>query len=120
MEKYSKKRQFGNVGEDLAIKFLLERGFVVIERNVLRSWGEIDIVAMKEGILRIIEVKTADIHSPVKPAENMTFSKLKKCFRSAEMYIHEKRYMGEYQIDCIFVFTSFGEIVDIQLVESIV
>ncbi|MEX2010387.1 MAG: YraN family protein [Parcubacteria group bacterium] len=54
----SEKRRVGDVGESVACEFLRRRGFEIVERNYLRKWGEIDIVAKKEGILRFIEVKS--------------------------------------------------------------
>ncbi len=41
-------KKIGEIGEDLAVKFLKKRGFYIISRNYLKSWGEIDIVAREK------------------------------------------------------------------------
>lgn len=56
--KYSRNRQLGNVGEDLAEMFLVKHGYKIIERNYLKKWGEIDIVAKFKGLTHFIEVKS--------------------------------------------------------------
>ena len=39
------KRQIGDQGEEVACKYLVGKGYRVLERNYLKPWGEIDIVA---------------------------------------------------------------------------
>lgn len=40
----------GRVGEDIACKYLQNKGYQIIERNFRRKWGEIDIVCRKNFI----------------------------------------------------------------------
>jgi Holliday junction resolvase-like predicted endonuclease len=54
----TEKRKTGDLGEDIASMFLMKQGFIVVERNYLRKWGEIDIVAKKDRTLHFVEVKT--------------------------------------------------------------
>jgi Holliday junction resolvase-like predicted endonuclease len=54
----TEKRKTGDLGEDIAAMFLVKQGFRITERNYLRKWGEIDIIAKKEGKLYFVEVKT--------------------------------------------------------------
>ena len=56
--KYSQKRRIGNLGEDIAELFLVKRGFKIIDRNYLKKFGEIDIVARLSNTIRFIEVKS--------------------------------------------------------------
>ena len=46
----SKNRQIGDFGENIALKFLMKRGFALVEKNYLRPWGEIDLI-LKKGRL---------------------------------------------------------------------
>jgi Holliday junction resolvase-like predicted endonuclease len=54
-----KNLQTGNIGEEIACKFLESKGFKIVERNYRKKFAEIDIVARKGKIINFIEVKTA-------------------------------------------------------------
>ena len=56
----TEKRKLGDIGENIACDFLKRRGFEIIERNYLRKWGEIDIVARKRNVIRFVEVKSVN------------------------------------------------------------
>jgi Holliday junction resolvase-like predicted endonuclease len=58
MTKFSEKRRFGNLGEDIAEMFLVKQGYRIVECNYLKKWGELDIVSEHNRILHFIEVKT--------------------------------------------------------------
>ena len=107
------KKLIGKLGEDIASQFLEQKGFRVLERNYLRTWGEIDIIAEKAGIVRFIEVKAVsrerlpDIsreNNDYRPEEQVHPAKLRKVARTAEMYMNEKNDTREYQIDVVGVF----------------
>ena len=55
---YSEKRKIGNFGEDLAVRYLLDNSYILLDRNYLKKWGELDIVAKKDEALIFIEVKS--------------------------------------------------------------
>ena len=50
--------EVGRLGESIASNFLLRKGFKIIERNFVKKWGEIDIIAKNIGEFHFIEVKT--------------------------------------------------------------
>jgi putative endonuclease len=117
----SDKRRFGDIGESMAEKFLMKRGFEIVDRNYNRKWGELDIVAREtygKGIkYRFVEVKTvscenvADIshetlERDVRPEEQVHFWKQKRLARAIQTYLAEKRISHEtpWQIDIIGVF----------------
>jgi putative endonuclease len=54
----TKRRNFGDWGEEQACEFLKRNGFDIIDRNIHATVGEIDIVAIKDGDNYFIEVKT--------------------------------------------------------------
>ncbi|WP_456393392.1 YraN family protein [Nitratifractor sp.] len=106
-------RQFGNEAEELATRFLQEAGFRILERNYYaRKLGEIDIVAMKEGVLHFIEVKSAG--RDFDPVYNLTPTKLRRVINSAHYYLKEKRLDLPFCIDALIV--RRGEV---ELIENI-
>ena len=50
--------ELGKKGEELAVSFLEEKGYVIVARNFRYQKAEVDIIARKEGVLAVIEVKT--------------------------------------------------------------
>ncbi len=48
----------GTLGEELAVDFLQKNGYKILEQNWVFQKAEIDIIAQKENILAIVEVKT--------------------------------------------------------------
>jgi putative endonuclease len=67
--------ELGKKGEQLAVNFLIEKGYDIMERNYRFDRAEVDIIAQKDDILAIIEVKarsTSDFGNPqdfVKPKQ---------------------------------------------------
>ncbi len=61
-KKFSKepteKQKIGQIGEDAVCQYLEKNGYKVIDRNYLRKWGEIDIVAKKGKMIHFVEVKS--------------------------------------------------------------
>lgn len=53
-----KRKETGKNGEDLVEFFLIEKGFSILERNLKLYAGEIDILAKKDKVIVIVEVKT--------------------------------------------------------------
>ena len=47
-------KQIGDYGEDLAERFLLEKGYLILERNYRKNTGEIDIIYSKNDTLVFI------------------------------------------------------------------
>ena len=89
----TEKRKLGDIGENIACEFLKKHGFEIIERNYLRKWGEIDIVAKKGEVIRFVEVKsvtqeTSDHKQNVyRPEDNMHPWKLKRLTRAMQTYM---------------------------------
>ena len=113
MAKITQKRAIGDLGEQIAVQFLERKGFKILERNYLKPWGEIDIIAEKRNCVRFVEVKTVsreilpDVSyemSDYRPEEQVHPAKLRKIARTAELYMSERRDERDYQIDVVGVF----------------
>lgn len=78
----------GALGESLAVKFLLSKGYEVIETNVrLLKLGEIDIVAKEKETIVFVEVKTRRSLDFGLPQEAVTYKKQEKIKRCAYAYL---------------------------------
>ena len=85
MRKYCKK--VGDHGEDFAAEILEDAGYQILERNYRTRVGEIDIIAIRDGVLHFIEVKTRTEHDFGYPADAVTEEKQRSIRRSAECYL---------------------------------
>ncbi|MBI5457664.1 YraN family protein [Candidatus Kaiserbacteria bacterium] len=107
------RKEVGRLGEDIAAQFLLRKGFSILARNYRKPWGEIDIIAEKDGIVRFVEVKAvsreplssiSDEISNYRPEEQVHPTKLKKICRTAELYMANNKDEREFQVDVVGVF----------------
>ena len=107
----------GEIGENIAVKFLVKHGFSILDRNYTKKWGEIDIVARKDDKLYFIEVKSvasasakamADRHeteSDYRAEDNMHPWKLKRLARTIQTYLlHKNLDEEEWQVNLLVVF----------------
>ena len=76
----------GKSGEDFAVRFLLQQGYKIIDRNFRSRFGEIDVVSLKDNCLIFIEVKTRFSKRFGNPFEAVTPRKIRKITKTAEYY----------------------------------
>lgn len=79
-------KPIGQIGEDMAAKYLSKAGYKIIERNYRIRGGEIDIIALEGSTLVYIEVKTRTSHQFGLPEESVTISKINFLIRAAKFY----------------------------------
>ena len=117
------------MGENIACDFLKGRGFEVIEKNYLRKWGELDIVAKKDKVIHFVEVKSVSHTSAGKagravgyrPEDNLHPWKLKRLARAIQTYLLEKNIEGDWQFDVITVKIDMNtHRARVELIENIV
>lgn len=70
-------KEIGRLGEQAALKFLWNKGYRIIAKNIRMKGGEIDILAIKNGILCFVEVKTRKFISPDTPEDTLDRRKRK-------------------------------------------
>lgn len=102
----------GVLGEQVAIRYLKSKGFKIIDTNVARKTGEIDIIAKKGQTLHFVEVKSvvrpefkkyAPSLDEYDPSVNLHAYKVRKVARTAQWYVSEIDWEGEWQIDAVLV-----------------
>ncbi len=74
-------------GENLASRYLENKGYDIKARNYRTSFGEIDVIASHEDIITFIEVKTRSHCSITNATSNISRAKKIKISRSALQYI---------------------------------
>lgn len=118
----SQTQKLGEAGESIACKFLMKQAFKILERNYTKKWGEIDVVAEKEGKLHFIEVKSVS-HRPFedkkaikdtidnyRPEDNMHPWKLKRLSRTIQTYLLDKKIADEveWEVDLVVIYLDIS------------
>lgn len=91
------KQKTGNYGEELAVKFLQQNGYEIVEQNYRFGHGEIDIVAKDKNTLVFVEVKYRNNLEFGPPVLAVTKTKQKQVRKIAEMYINEKEKQVKFE-----------------------
>jgi len=108
----SQTQKIGEIGENIACKFLVKQGFLIKDRNYTKKWGEIDIVAEKQNKIYFIEVKSVSRNLNVsqetntwRAEENMHPWKMKRMSRTIQTYLLSKKIREniEWQVDLFIV-----------------
>ena len=96
--------KLGVIAENKAIEYLESGGYSVISRNWRKPWGEIDIIARKDGILVFVEVKAGRTGGFV-PELHADNRKMHKVLRTALSYLSAKKIQAEqeWRIDVIAI-----------------
>ena len=101
------KRETGILGEQVARKYLLEKGYLLLDVNYKIPWAEIDIIAEKNDHIIFVEVKTNAYKSTVRdfnPEIRVDYRKLNKISRLAAYYLNDRGLVDKkWQIDIISV-----------------
>ncbi len=100
-------QSIGKWGEQAAADFLVSKGYEIIARNVRTPYGEIDLIAQKDGFTIFVEVK-ARTNSKFGPPEiAVTPRKQQHMLAAAEYYAAEHE-IDHWQIDVISVEGKLG------------
>lgn len=87
------KKNVGELGEDFAAGMLEASGYKIIERNYATRRGEIDIIAVRDGVMHFVEVKTRTGMQYGYPSEAVTRTKQERIRKAAEQYLQGRRLM---------------------------
>ena len=79
----------GFLGENITAQYLTQNGFEILHRNWRYKHLEIDIIAFKDGILHIIEVKTRTDNQFGFPEQAITAKKMQFLKNAAVHYQYE-------------------------------
>lgn len=90
-------------GEEAAARFLVMRGYNIVERNWRGGLYEIDIIAKKRGVMVFVEVKTRSSEQWGFPEENVDEEKVRHILAAANAYVHINKIDMALRFDIISV-----------------
>ncbi len=97
----SKSYELGLQGERYAKTYLKAKKYTILEERWRFGKAEIDIIALKNNILHIVEVKTRSGDEVALPEEAVTFKKKKLLMEAANEYAIQHQLEVEVQFDII-------------------
>lgn len=94
---------FGHQAEDLAVDFLINKGYRILARNFRYQKAEIDIIAEFQNKIIIVEVKARSTDIFNLPQEAVNKKKIKLLVMATDYYLEENKINKEVQFDIISV-----------------
>ncbi|MBO6060809.1 MAG: YraN family protein [Clostridia bacterium] len=91
--KRTQKRRLGDKGERRTARYLMLRGYRVLERNYTFGHKEIDLIVKRGRVIAFVEVKTRTA-SVVAPAASVTSAKRRNVITAAKAYLRSNPYSG--------------------------
>ena len=95
--------ELGKKGEQLAVDFLINDGYTVMERNYRFDKAEVDIIALKADVLAIIEVKTRSNKDFGNPQDFVKPKQIKNLVKAVDEYVVENDLDIEVRFDIIAI-----------------
>lgn len=111
--------QTGNLGESLAISFLQQKEFTILHTNFRHGRFEVDIIAQKDKVLHIFEVKTKAGKGLGQPEQRVDTGKINRMKRVAEHYCYENPGWQMVQFNIIAIELIPGEPEKIFMIEDV-
>jgi putative endonuclease len=98
-----KHNEFGKEGEQIAADFLQKKGYTISYRNYRYLKAEIDIIAKKDEIVAIVEVRSRRSDYIENIAETVTKKKINLLVMAADYYILSADLDVEVRFDIITI-----------------
>ena len=93
----------GKTGEDAAVAYLERNGYTINHRNWRKNRLELDIVAVKDGLLIVVEVKTRSNTEYIEPQDAVNWQKVRHIVVAADAYIKHFSIDAPVRFDIITV-----------------
>lgn len=82
------KRRLGTVYEKRVAEYLRQQGYRILEQNFRCRFGEIDVVAKKDGYIVFVEVKYRSSDRFGTPMAAVDFKKQRRISNTASYYLY--------------------------------
>lgn len=114
----TEKQIRGALGEQAAVDYLRQNGFMIVERNYRIGRSEVDIIATRYDELHFVEVKTRKFSSMTAPEEAITEQKMRAMRRAASAYMAQHHSMLEPRFSLIAIDVVGDRVESLRFVEE--
>lgn len=84
-------KSIGDIGEEIAVQYLISIGYKIIERNKKIANIEVDIIAKYDDNIIFCEVKTRSNYNFGSPSESVSKARQKRYVMAAKVYLQYSR-----------------------------
>jgi putative endonuclease len=88
-------KSLGKRGEEQALKYLMDKGYEIVDTNFRYDRAEIDVIARDRGVLVFVEVKTRRVGTLGEPEDAVTFRKREQIRKAAQGYLFKQHLDNE-------------------------
>lgn len=99
----ARHNEIGKIGEEIASRYLLSKGYVILERDWRLGHMDVDIIAEKDRHLFFVEVKTRTSESFLSAVDAVDMTKRKNIIMAARAYVNYRKFNFPVQFDIITV-----------------
>ena len=100
--------EFGKIGEQMTAKYLTDKGSIILEHNYRRGHLEIDLIALDEDELVIVEVKSRAYDNILQPEDAVDHKKRLALIRLANEYVKTHGRKENVRFDIVTVVSKEG------------
>jgi len=109
----------GRWGEDLAVAYLEQKGYTIVERDWKSGRRDIDIIALDDDVVVFVEVKTRRNRLYGEPEDAIDYHKLQNLQQAINHYVKLRQIRQEIRFDIVAVVGTIGTEPDIQHIQNV-
>lgn len=106
LESRQESKEYGVTGEQMAARYLEDQGYVILDRNYRKGHKEVDIIALDQGELVVVEVKTRANEDYFTAEQAVDHRKRQNLIRVANDYVRSHRRTEPLRFDIIAIVGS--------------
>lgn len=95
--------ELGKQGEEMAVTHLLQNGYTIVARNFRYLKAEVDIIARKEDILAVVEVKTRSTPDFGDPQSFLKNKQIQSLVKAIDFFVNEHQLEVDVRFDIIAI-----------------
>lgn len=111
--------EIGKAGEKLAEEFLVQKGFIILNRNWRYGKEEIDLIATKNNMLHFVEVKCRTSNYAGYPEDAVNKKKLRILMRGIEQYLYLHPQYQDFRLDILALTQLPGQETEYFFIEDV-
>jgi putative endonuclease len=109
----------GALGEKMALKYLTDKGFIILHQNWRHSHWEVDVIASFKDVLHFIEVKTRRTKKFGYPEEDVTKRKVTNLINASEEFLYLYPEWKRIQFDILSISLPRNEPAEFFFIEDV-